>query len=125
MGYQISKETHRSILTTIFAAGLNIIINISCVKLIGLHAASLSTFLAYLFLMTIRIQHSKRYFNLQVNWLRFILLFASVIISMYLTFVIPNLWLCLILEIIAITILMVLNQSLILPMFKKLTIKFK
>ena len=125
MGYQISKETQRSILTTIFAAALNIIINISCVKLIGLHAASLSTFLAYLFLMTIRIQHSKRYFNLQVNWLKFILLFASVIIFMYLTFVIPNLWLCLILEIIAIIILIVLNQSLILPMLKKLTIKFK
>lgn len=75
--------------------------------------------------MTIRIQHSKRYFNLQVNWLKFILLFASVIIFMYLTFVIPNLWLCLILEIIAIIILIVLNQSLILPMLKKLTIKFK
>ena len=44
---------------------------------------------------------------------------------MYLTFVIPNLWLCLILEIIAIIILIVLNQSLILPMLKKLTIKFK
>lgn len=63
--------------------------------------------------------------SVYVNWLKFILLFASVIIFMYLTFVIPNLWLCLILEIIAIIILIVLNQSLILPMLKKLTIKFK
>jgi O-antigen/teichoic acid export membrane protein len=125
MGYQISKETHRSIVTTIFSAALNIIINVSCIKFIGLHAASVSTFIAYLFLMTIRIQHSKRYFNLNVNWGEFIVLFVSVMIFMVLTFLVPTPWFCLGLGFIAVGVLYLLNKSLFLPMFERVVGKLQ
>lgn len=118
MGYQISKETHRSIATTIFAAVLNIIINVGCIKVIGLQAASLSTFLAYLFLILIRIKHSKRYFELSVKWVEFTALTASVLTCMYLTFI-SNLYMCAVLEVIAIMILFVMNKSLSLSFVKK------
>lgn len=120
MGYQISKETQRSIVTTVFAAALNIIINIMCIKFIGLHAASFSTFVAYLFLMVIRVYHSKRYFNLAVNWYCFILLFVSVLIFMYITINIRNVLCCLPLEIVGIILLLILNKSLYFPIFKKI-----
>lgn len=71
IGYQISKETKRSVLSTVSAAGVNIIINIAFVKIIGLHAASFSTFISYLVLFLIRIMHSKKYFTLYINWAHF------------------------------------------------------
>ena len=71
IGYQISKETKRSVLSTISAAGVNILINIVFIKAIGLHAASFSTFVSYAVLFIIRIIHSKRYFVLHVNWTHF------------------------------------------------------
>lgn len=68
LGYQISKETNRSMFTTIFAAILNIIINVGLISRIGLQAASVSTFAAYAFLFVIRIQHTKRYYSLSIHW---------------------------------------------------------
>ena len=115
MGYQISKETARSLTTTIFAAVLNFGINIACVRFIGLQAASFSTFAAYLFLMLIRIKHSKRYFTLKIRWVEFIALFVSVLLVMYLTFVVPNLWLCVVMELAAIAVLVKLNYRIIEP----------
>lgn len=119
MGYQISKETHRSIMTTVFAAILNIVINVGCIKYIGLQAASLSTFLAYLFLMIIRIKHSKKYFDLQVQWREFIILFISVLGCIYLTFVSPNLLVCVGLELVTMVVLFIMNKYLILHIFKR------
>lgn len=120
MGYQISKETFRSILTTIFAAAINILINVGCIGIIGLQAASLSTFLAYLFLMIIRLKHSRRYFILDINWPRFLGLFFSVLVCMYLTYILPNVYLCFGLEFAAVIILCVCNKALLLPLFNKI-----
>lgn len=118
IGYQISKETNRSIMTTIFAAILNIIINIGCIKYIGLYAASFSTFLAYLFLMIIRVKHSRKYFELDIQWKQFIVLFLCGLIYMYLTFIVPNLLLCFYLEVFAIFVLLVMNKSKIIAIIK-------
>ena len=71
IGYQISKETKRSVVSTVSAAGINILINVVFISLIGLHAASFSTFFAYFSLFIIRIFHSKKYFTLKINWLYF------------------------------------------------------
>lgn len=120
MGYQISKETHRSILTTIFAAIINIIINIGSIKMIGLQAASFSTFVAYLFLMIIRVGHSKKYFKLKINWTEFIILFIGVILCMFITYIISNIWICLILEFFMIIIGVKFNYQLIKPYISRI-----
>ena len=72
LGYQISKETQRSVLSTVCSALLNIIINIIMVRKYGLYAASFSTLSAYVFLMFIRIIHTKKYFRLKIMWNKFI-----------------------------------------------------
>lgn len=122
MGYQISKETNKSIVTTIFAAFLNILINVVLIKYIGLQAASLSTFIAYFFLMIIRVNHSKRYFSLYIKWKDFIMQFVLVLLMMIIIFIVPNLWLCIPFLIIAIFILLELNKSLFIPYLSKLKI---
>ena len=71
LGYQISKETKRSMLSTLFAAFLNIVINVCMISSIGLHAASISTFVSYMVLFFIRIAHTKKYFTLSFNKLEF------------------------------------------------------
>lgn len=125
MGYQISKETGRSLATTIFAAILNFGINIGCVGFIGLQAASFSTFAAYLFLMLIRLKHAKRYFTLKIQWGEFAALFASVLLIMYLTFAVPNLWLCAAMELLAVAVLVKKNFTIIHPYIQKLIRKVK
>lgn len=115
MGYQISKETARSLATTIFAAILNFGVNIACVKFIGLQAASFSTFAAYLFLFLIRLRHSKRYFTLAIHWKRFFALFIASILYIILVFAVPNLWECVIMTLIAIAILIKCNFIIIEP----------
>lgn len=120
MGYQISKETARSLATTIFAAVLNFAVNIGCVRFIGLQAASFSTFAAYLFLLLIRLQHSKRYFMLSIQWGQFIGLFAATLICMAATFIVPDIWYCVAMELIAILILIKLNYEIICPYIQKL-----
>ena len=91
LGYQISKETIRSTMTTIIAAVINLIVNLVLIKNIGLHAASLSTFIAYLFLFFYRIIHTKRYFTLSVLWKEFYSRLGLVFLVMIETFLIRNL----------------------------------
>lgn len=91
LGYQISKETIRSTMTTIIAAVINLIVNLVLIKNIGLHAASLSTFIAYLFLFFYRIIHTKRYFTLSVSWKEFYSRLGLVFLVMIETFLIRNL----------------------------------
>lgn len=120
MGYQISKETARSLATTIFAAVLNFTINIGCIHFAGLQAASFSTFAAYLFLFLIRLKHSKRYFTLTIQWGIFVSLFAAVLAVMALTFILSNLWLCAVMELVAVVVLLKMNASVFLPFLHKM-----
>ena len=120
MGYQISKETARSLATTIFAAILNFGVNIACVKFIGLQAASFSTFAAYLFLLLIRLQHSKRYFILTIHWVKFIGLFMLAILFMLITVFVPYLCLCVPMVLVAFIILVRMNYSMLLPFISKI-----
>ena len=120
MGYQISKETGRSFATTVFAAALNIGVNILLVQVIGLYAASFAAFASYLFLFAIRIKHTKRYFTLSVNWLRFALLFVGVLAMMAFVYMAGSVWSSMILSLVAVAILAWQNKELVLPLLLKM-----
>ena len=118
IGYQISKETRRSVLSTVSAAGINILINIIFIRFIGLHAASFSTFIAYLSLFIIRIFHSKKYFELKINWLYFgslTIAAVTMIIGSYYSNIGINIGLTIVAGIIA----LYLNKSIIKTVIKK------
>lgn len=119
MGYQISKETARSFSTTVFAAGLNIAVNIGLIKVIGLHAASVATFAAYLFLFVIRMQHTKRYFTLYVEWWKFWLLTAAVIGMIVITIILPDVRLTLPICGICGGLTLYMNRELVMPIINK------
>lgn len=125
LGYQISKETKRSVTTTVVAAGINILINILCVKFIGLHAASISTFLAYLFLFVIRIRHTKRYYTLSIKWTKFIILFLSSMFIIAATFVSNWLFVDILLGVIGTVVMFILNVSLVKSVFYSIKKKFR
>ena len=93
IGYQISRETKRSVTSTAAAAAVNIGVNVALIRSIGLHAASISTFAAYFFLFSIRIAHSKKYFSLRIKWPLFIALNIiswGIIVTSYLTGIVAN-----------------------------------
>ncbi|AFQ45982.1 lipopolysaccharide biosynthesis protein [Desulfosporosinus meridiei] len=120
LGYQISKETKRSLATTILAALLNVAINIALIRFIGLQAASFSTFAAYQFLFIIRLKHTKRYFTLAVNWKEFILLGGLCLVLIGITMLFDSLILCIFLCMVCIIYAVWLNCALIYPLIKRL-----
>jgi O-antigen/teichoic acid export membrane protein len=74
VGYLISKETGKVFATTGYAAALSVLLNVILIGSIGLQAASIAAFAAYLLLFAIRLRHTKRYFRLTVSWREFGLL---------------------------------------------------
>lgn len=120
MGYQISKETARSFATTVFAAMLNIGVNVLLVWVISLQSASIATFSSYLFLFLIRIKHTKRYFTLSVDWKRFWSLTVSALVMIGITMILPNLWMCIPVCMAGVWALFVMNKELALPLVNKL-----
>lgn len=113
LGYQISKETKRSLPSTFASALINIGVNVSLIKTISLHAASISTLVAYYFLFVIRIFHTRRYYKLRVNWFEFYSLLFSCIIAIFATFIIENTAIELILEAITILVFAILNNNIL------------
>lgn len=112
IGYQISKETSRSVFSTSAAALVNIIINIVTIKYIGLHAASFSTFISYFTLFVVRILHSKKYFSLKIQWKHFCELLLSVTCISIITYI-SNVGINLLLFIISIFASLIVNKQFI------------
>ena len=119
IGYMISKDTKRSAYTTVASAVVNIGLNVLLINYIGLHAASLSTLVSYMFLFTIRIHDCKKYFSLIIKWRRFIgiLLFST--ISMIITFIGKSL-LLIVVFIVGFGFFVITNKNLMNKFFHKL-----
>lgn len=64
LGYQISKETGLSTITSAIAAIVNVVINLVFVKNLGLHAASISTLVSYFVMFVIRVKQTRKYFSI-------------------------------------------------------------
>lgn len=112
IGYQISKETSRSVISTIFAAGINLLVNVILVRFVGLHAASFSTLFSYFSLFLLRIQHSKKYFTLHIKWPLFAL-FACVSIMVSIISYINGTTVNIIITIIGVVLLLYFNKGIL------------
>lgn len=123
IGYQISRETRRSIFSTVGAAAINIIVNISLIKVIGLHAASFSTLISYVVLLSIRLNHMKKYFNLMINWKEFITINLISLFILSTTFV-GSLSVCFIITILAIIFAAFMNRNLLFPVLNGVKSRF-
>lgn len=124
IGYQISKETKRSLATTNLAAIINVVVNIALIKTIGLHAASLATFVAYILLFIIRLRHTKKYFILSIHWKRFGFLFVLNILIMVAVFY-CNMIGCVIITAISCVIWLFANKGIWMPVGREIVEKIK
>ena len=99
VNYLVIKDTKRSFYTTVFAAGMNIFLNILTIPHFGILGASISTAISYFFLLIIRIKDSKlidmhsfkqsfyyltvlifsSYFSMKKLYLEFLILFICLI----------------------------------------------
>lgn len=75
------KETKKVARTTMLAAIINIIINLICVKKIGLYAAAISTLISYIVVAIYRYMDVRKYVNMKLNYKKFIISIITFILS--------------------------------------------
>ncbi len=83
--YVANKNTKEVAKTTIYAGIINIIVDLVLIKIIGLYAASFSTFVAFFILIIYRWFDLKKYINLNFNFkiVTFNILYLSLILTTY------------------------------------------
>lgn len=81
--YVATKKTTEIAKTTIIAAILNIVVNLALVKVIGLYAASISTFIGYLVTMIYRIIDTKKYLKIKYDIKQFFVIVISAVICCF------------------------------------------
>jgi len=80
VGYIASKKTGGAFRTSVMGAVINVVINLFLIPKIGIQAAALSTFLAYLCVWIVRTYDTKKYLNIKLDWFKLIqgLFFAAI-----------------------------------------------
>ena len=81
VGYLKGKKTSGAAKTSIYGAVVNIVVNLLCIKFIGLFAAAISTFLGFFTMWFIRVIQTRKEFPVEIKWNNFItLLLGSIIL---------------------------------------------
>ena len=79
VGYLRSKNTKGSFTSSVYAALINAAVNIAVIRFVGLHAAAISTFVAFFIMWLIRVKHNKMNLGITIEWKLFIpLLIADI-----------------------------------------------
>lgn len=115
------KKTKEIAITTIMSALINLIVNISLIKLIGLYAAAISTLVAYLSMALYRYYKIKKLINLKIDFKRilvFILVFMISSISYYYNNMVINYLILLAVVVYCFAV----NKDIIVPFFRKIKI---
>ena len=79
--YLNENKTMGATVTSFIAAIINIIVDFALMKLVGLYAAGISTFVGFLVICAIRFSHTRKYVNLKINKPLFVSLFILSLIS--------------------------------------------
>lgn len=90
IGYQVSKDTVRALFTMIIAAITNVVVNLALVHSYGLHAASISTLIAFIVLFILRLCQARDYYVISYDWKKMLLLIILCMISWLTTVLLKN-----------------------------------
>ncbi len=93
--YVALKKTKEIAKTSIYAAIINISVNLLLIKFIGLYAASISTLIAYLAMSIYRFIDVQKFVKIKLD-IRFIIVSIPVIIIIMFIYYLKNVYLCLI-----------------------------
>lgn len=87
VGYLKNDKTKQAATTSIWGAVVNTIVNLALVKVIGLYASAVATFIGFLIMFIMRLFHTKQSLNVKINAAEFSLLFlidiAVIIINIF------------------------------------------
>jgi O-antigen/teichoic acid export membrane protein len=72
VGYLRDKKTKQASMTSIYGAAVNIIINVLLIHWIGLHAASLSTFVGFFAMWIMRERQNRETLGIRLDWIHFL-----------------------------------------------------
>ena len=121
--YIAKKKTKEVAKISVCAAIINIVVNLLLINFIGLYAASISTFVAYLSMLIYRIFDVKKYVNLKVNkmmLIRTIIMLIILVVIYYINNIILNIFSI----IITIIYCIIVNKNNIKFMIDMITSKF-
>lgn len=110
--YVALKKSNEIAKTSIFAAIINILINLIFIRHIGLYAASISTVIAYLLMAIYRFIDIKKYIHISIDFKKLALLifmFIIIVPSYYL----KNIYVCIITLLICLFISIIININVI------------
>lgn len=93
--YVALKKSNEIAKTSIYAAIINISINLLLIKFIGLYAASISTLIAYFAMSIYRFIDVRKYVKIKLD-IRFIIVSIPIIIIIMFIYYLKNVYLCLI-----------------------------
>lgn len=80
VGYLTSKESKGAMYTTFVGTAANIIVNLALINTIGLQAAAFSTFIAYFIMFIIRLRDTRKYFKININWMKLWIFIAGIVV---------------------------------------------
>lgn len=124
VGYLKSAKTGQASATTIFGAIVNAAVNILSIHFIGLHAASISTFLSFFVVFFIRAKQTKPLMKVEVKWAEFFALFAlAMIVTVSCIFTTPIV--DAVIGTVGLVVFFLLNRSYIMAILPKLLTKLK
>lgn len=118
-GYLSTGNTMKSLMTTSLGAFLNLLINLILIPKIGLFAASISTFVAYLILWIVRILTTKNYFNIRINYKKLTIGLILIFISMRANYF-KNLEMILLINFIVLFSMVYINKNILVLLFDKI-----
>lgn len=122
--YVARKDTKAVARTSIYAAIINLIVNLAFIKYIGLYAASVSTLVAYFMMSIYRIIDVRKYIKIKIDK-KFILSLFIMMIFIIMSYYIGNSYLCIICFILTFIFAVIINRDLIISLFRVVKNKHK
>ncbi|MCH5320246.1 MAG: oligosaccharide flippase family protein [Eubacterium sp.] len=124
VGYLKNDKTSQAATTSIYGAIINAVVNLAFIKLIGLYAAAISTFIAFLVMFIVRVIQTRKTMPIKIEYFKFIVLFlislATVIISIF-----TQIKYDIVLLVIGAVLFVIVNRNEILNIIKSLVNKLK
>lgn len=120
--YVALKKSNEIAKTSLYAAIINVVINLVLIKLIGLYAASISTLISYLLMSIYRYIDVQKYVRIKLDN-RFLIGAGLVSILIICIYYVRYIWLSLISIIVMLIYCYVVNKNVILKIFKVLKSK--
>lgn len=112
-----NKDTKKIAESTLIAAGINIILNLSLVFLLGMYGVLIGTLISNIVLVLIRKSNSDKYIKLDENY-KYLLITICIFIIILLLYDYNNIYKCIVAVIISIIYFIITNNNFILMIFK-------